>query len=222
MAGNSSFWTLSVLILFDFVFPSQLISRPLESSDATNQKAMLGEEQVQQASDQVNRIQSKTRQKRSPRISPMVITNRFTAIAPAWFYSLLSNFVKHKQNETLWTGSTGSQLLANFFRTLAAIVEFSGIHSSHVLAADLLQLVWSFRDADVAEVRLSVLVSVATSIAMLPEEKILSVLLEEGGGLPQIMGDISEKDPDNKCRSLALSISRSIVDALESVNNPLF
>jgi hypothetical protein len=128
--------------------------------------------------------------------------------------------MQHKDNETIWTGSTGSHFLASLFRTLAAIVEFSGIHCSQVLAKDLLQLVWPFRTADVAEIRLSVLVSVATSVAMLPEDRILTLLLSDGDSLPQIMSDISASDPDRNCRSLALTISQSIVDVLESVHDP--
>lgn len=129
--------------------------------------------------------------------------------------------MKQKDNEALWTGSTGSQFLANLFRTLAIIVEFSGIHCSQVLANDLLEVVWSFRTADVAEVRLSVLVSVATSIALLPEDRVFSLLLlKDNDSLPQTLSDISRTDPDNNCRSLATSISRSIVDALESVDDP--
>ena len=165
--------------------------------------------------EQVTRIESKTRRKRSPRTSPLLLTNRFTAVAPLWFYSLLSNFIQQKDNETLWSGSSGTIFLANLFRTLAAFVEFSGIQSSQVLAKDLLDLVWSFRTADVAEVRLAVLVSVATSVAMLSEERILTLLVDDGNSLPQTMKQISASDPDSTCRNLACAISRSIVEALE-------
>lgn len=83
------------------------------------------------------------------------------------------------------------------------------------MAKDLFELVWSFRDADVAEIRLSVLVAVATSIAMLPEERMLALLMEGGDSLPRIMSDMSSRDPDKNCRSLALTISQSLVEVLD-------
>jgi hypothetical protein len=161
------------------------------------------------------RIQSKTRRKRSKSKPLSLVQNRFNTVAPIWFYSLLAKFMEHRENVTLWRGSTGSQLLANLFRTLATIVEFSGLHSSQILGKDLFDLVWAFRTADVAEVRLSVLVSIATSFAMLPGDRFIA-LFQHGdvGSLPRIMNSISRSDPDEGCRALALTISRSLDDVL--------
>jgi hypothetical protein len=190
--------------------------RPLEDTNVPATKIDKDMKQLQHTSEQVVRIQSKTRRKRSPRTSPRTLSNRFTSIAPIWFYSLVAGFMAHKENEALWSGSTGSQFLANLFRTLSIIVEFSGIYGSpQVMAKDLFELVWSFRDADVAEIRLSVLVAVATSIAMLPEERMLALLMEGGDSLPRIMSDMSSRDPDKNCRSLALTISQSLVEVLD-------
>ena len=155
---------------------------------------------------------SKTRRKRSKRSSPTIITNEFSRIAPIWFYSLVSNFIKKKDSDVLWSGSTGNHFLANLFRTLAAIVEFSGIHASQVLAMDLLDLVWQFRAADIAEVRLSVLISLATAVAMIPPEKLQPVLRERNRSIPDAISDMATTDPDQHCRSIAQAISTSVVD----------
>lgn len=170
---------------------------------------------------QVTRLNAKTRRKRSPRLVPVIIKNTFMHVAPTWFYSLMGQFLKERDNETLWSGSTGSQLLASLFRTLAVIVEFAGVPSAPVLAKDLMELVWSFVDADVAEVRMAVLISVATSIAMLPEDRVLSILLEHGESFPLAIGSMSRTDPDNNCRQLATTISQSIANVLRDIQSTL-
>lgn len=142
--------------------------------------------------NQISRARSKTLQKRS-RSQQKAITNHFSNIAPLWFYSLISEFVKHKEDQSLWTGPIGSTLLAYFFRCLATIVEFSGVQASQVLANDLLDLVWDFRTADVREVRLSVLVALSSSIAMLSNEKLIKLLFEEAI-LPKTMHEMSRTD----------------------------
>jgi hypothetical protein len=164
-----------------------------------------------------SRVLSKTRKKRSRPVQKM-IKNRFSPIAPMWFYSMVAGFFKHKANEALWTGSTGSIFLTYLFRCLAAIVEISGIQASQILAADLFDLVWEFRDADVAEIRLSVLVAVSTSVAMLPEERISMLLLREDSSLPKAIANMSSMDPDKDCRSLSKLISQTMFDVMKTNN----
>ena len=182
--------------------------------DETHEKPSLPDKS-HEIPNQLSRIETKSRRKRSVRNTPRSIKNNFTPISPVWFYSLLANFIKEKENEALWSGSVGSQLLANLFRTLATTVEFTGFYGSQVLAKDLFDLVWSFRTADVAEVRLSVLISIATSLAMTPEDNFASLLLRNGNinTLPQIMNEISARDPDKSCRVLALRIVDSLNQA---------
>merc|ERR1712194_891932 len=108
---------------------------------------------------------------------------------------------KHREDKALWTASTGSILLAYFFRCLAMIVAFSGLQISEILANDLLDLVWDFRTADVQEVRLAVLVAVFTAVAKLSNEKLINLLIEEGH-LAKTMHEMSHTDPDKECRSL--------------------
>jgi hypothetical protein len=187
--------------------------RKLDSRSAQVDSTSLAIDRI--ADNHLARIQKKTRQKRSRPVLPSSIENRFHSVAPIWFYSVVSNFIKHKENEALWRGSIGSILLANLFRTLATIVEFSGMYSSQVLGKDLFDLVWTFRSADVAEVRMSVLVSIATSFAMLPSEK-FAAFFQNGdmSALPQVMNEISERDPDKGCRTLAMTISKSLGEVM--------
>lgn len=164
--------------------------------------------------NQVSRVLSKSRRKRS-RSQQKAINNHFSNTAQMWFYLLIMGFIKHRDDENLWAGSTGSIFLAYFFRCLATIVEFSGIQASQVLANDLLDLVWDFRTADVPEVRLSALVAVSTSIAMLSNEKLISLLFGEAN-LPITLHEMSRIDPDKECRSLCQTISLSIHEVLNS------
>ena len=164
--------------------------------------------------NQISRVLSKSRRKRS-RSQQKAINNHFSNTAQMWFYLLITGFIKHRENENLWAGSTGSILLAYFFRCLATIVEFSGVQVSQVLANDLLDLVWDFRTADVPEVRLSALVAVSTSIAMLSNEKLISLLFGETN-LPITLHEMSRIDPDKECRSLCQTISLSIHEVLNS------
>ena len=159
----------------------------------------------------MTRLQSKTRWKRSARAEPLVLSNKFVSIAPLWFYKIVTAFIEHREKEEMWTGFSGSQFLANLFRCLAVIVEFSGISCHAVLAQDLLELVWPFINADIAEIRTSVLVAIATSLSMLPEDRVLMLLLQEPNyQLPQIVHTISSMDPDKDCRILASFISQTI------------
>ena len=128
-----------------------------------------------------------------------------------WFYSLLHKFIDNNENVSLWRDSTGSHFLASFFRVLAAIVEFSGIHSAQVLGKDLFDLVWSFRDADVAEVRISVLVATATSFAMTPVDRLLALFMDHDIlTISLALNVISENDPDSGCRTIAQTIRQSL------------
>jgi hypothetical protein len=162
-----------------------------------------------------SRVLSKTRWKRSRPIQ-RAIQNRFAPIAPTWFYLMVAGFFRQKENDALWTGPTGSIFLTYLFRCLSTIVEVSGVQASQVLAGDLFDLVWGFRYADVAEIRLSVLVAVATSVAVLPEEKIFMLLLREDSSLPKDIADMSSRDPNEECRSLSKSISQTMFELVRN------
>lgn len=167
----------------------------------------------QKKQEQLTRIQGNTRWKRSRPKPPEIVRNRFTAIAPMWFYSLIRKFIDNKEKESLWKDSAGSHFLATFFRALATIVEFSGMNSAQVqvMGKDLFELVWAFKDADVAEIRLSVLVATATSFAMMPLDCLLTHFMDHDiFSISNALNAISKNDPDNGCRTIAQSISQSL------------
>jgi hypothetical protein len=148
-----------------------------------------------------------------------IISNRFGQVAPVWFYTLIGSFIERKEDPTLWGGPIGSTLLARMFITLASFVEASGnCPGTDVLAKDLFELVWSFRDAEVAEVRMSVLCAVAVSVKLLREEVLIGMLLSGSAQeLPNILQQIGLGDADVSCRHLAQMITRHVAIAIQSV-----
>jgi len=148
------------------------------------------------------------------------IFNRFVAVAPVWFYSLIDLFWKKKNESSLWGGHIGSTLLARFFITLAVIVENCGLHpSTEVLAKDLFDLVWIFREAEISEVRSSVLCAVGTSLGLLRDETLLPLLFDDSPekNLRKYLHETAESDPDDICRSLAGDIGRSITNSVRAI-----
>jgi hypothetical protein len=187
----------------------------LEEQDSSDHDSSI----VKTVSAHLEKLESQTRRKRSAHSQPHTISNKFASIAPSWFYSLLGNFIQRKGDTAMWSGSTGSRLLAHFFFALTTIVEFSGTTSpgTPVLAKDLFELVWSFRTVEVADVRKSVLVAVATTMALVPEDQIVAMLT--GGDLSQVLAEIAQKDPDRDCRKLASSISLSVLQTMDSLHD---
>jgi hypothetical protein len=150
-----------------------------------------------------------------------IISNRFGQVAPVWFYTLVGSFIERKEDPILWGGPIGSTLLARMFITLASFVESSGnCPGTDVLAKDLFELVWSFRDAEVAEVRMSVLCAVAVSVKLLREEVLVGMLLSGSAQeLPNILQRIGLGDADESCRHLANMITRHVASAIQSVGH---
>lgn len=139
-----------------------------------------------------------------------MIENKFAEIAPVWFYAMVHAFWDRSDDSSLWGGHVGSLFLTYFIQTLSVIVESCGPHQpgSQVLAKDLLTLVWNFRNAEVAEVRTSVLLAVGTSLATMSQENILRILLDDSGlpsiaDLPQYLQLTSVNDCDPQCRAIA-------------------
>lgn len=151
----------------------------------------------------------------------MIFENRFTSIAPVWFYSLISHFVERKNESSLWSGHIGATLLARMLVTLAVIVESCGNDpTTDVLARDLFELVWGFRTAEVAEVRAGVLTAVATCIASVREEMMVRLIAHSNSNsngsmdnLPRYLRETAHADPDEKCRALAVDIVGQLSNA---------
>ena len=146
------------------------------------------------------------------------IRNSFTQVAPIWFYSLVRAFLERKEDSRLWKGSIGATFLSTLFQTLAAFVECSRYGPS-VLAKDLVQLVWGFHQADVGEVRTSVLLAVSVSFRHLGTDDALNLLLEgTAHNMPEALHSIVSKDPDEKCRELALGLLSNITQTIDSMS----
>jgi hypothetical protein len=152
--------------------------------------------------------------------------NKFTLIAPLWFYALLGKFIEHRDESRLWGGEIGATLLANFLITLSRIVACSGRfdNQSHILAKDLIQLVWTFRNADIADVRVSVLYAVGTSLDVLPQNVALQVLFGDfsvDSNMTQAIQTMTSSDPDDNCRSLSRIVFDKIVSTVQCIESPI-
>jgi hypothetical protein len=145
------------------------------------------------------------------------VDNKFANIAPAWFYAMVHSFWDRSGDSSLWSGHVGSLFLTYFIQTLSIIVESCGPHQpgSQLLARDLLTLVWNFRDAEVPEVRASVLIAVGTSLATMSHENIARFLLDDSSSpsmadLPQFLRLTSVNDSDPKCRAIAANVASTM------------
>jgi hypothetical protein len=128
--------------------------------------------------------------------------------------------MKHREHAHMWAGDVGSKFLARLFVSLCVIVESSGnTPGTNVIANDLFQLVWSFRDAEVAEVRASVLCGVATSLACLGSDAVVSLVTSgQADGLPQFLIETARGDPDKDCRELATEVSQTVTKAIRAIS----
>jgi hypothetical protein len=144
----------------------------------------------------------------------------FGQVAPAWFYTLVTGFLQRKDEYALWGGSLGARLLASFFCTLATILECSGNSpGASILAKDLIELVWTFRAAEIAEVRVVVLACVAASVSVLPEDEVANVIVSTSGLLIFLEFTIQE-DPSQESKEMAAAIIKTVGSAFDSMQSP--
>lgn len=172
------------------------------------------------ASKSLSTLESRTRRWGRGRLETKTVTisNRFVQIAPVWFYGLIGNFMECKDNSTLWGGNIGASLLARLFNTLSTIVECCGIHpGSDIMAKDLFEMVWLFREAEIPDVRMSVLTSTATCIRLLRDETLLQLLLDQSASVSRALQLIAATDSNSTCRKIAQVISASLDSSLKSV-----
>jgi hypothetical protein len=158
---------------------------------------------------------------RRPGVEQQRLENRFAPVAPEWFYLLLGRFVKCKGNTTLWGGDVGATLLSSLILTLGRILSCTGRFTPgvDVLAKDLWELVWSFRLADVAQVRLSVLYAVGTAISFLREDSLMTLLLDSTNeNLITNVQLMCDDDPDEECRAIANQLRYVVVASLKAMD----
>jgi len=147
------------------------------------------------------------------------VVNRFSTVAPMWFYALLRNFIKRREDAVLWGGSVGSMLLSKLLLSLAMIVELSGRgRSTETMAKDLFDCVWGFHQAEISEVRIASLCAVTAALSNMQDDMLLQILYEErAGNLSSSLKQIVTQDPDQECRNVAATIAKNVARALESM-----
>lgn len=178
-----------------------------------------GNEVQVRADRAVASIESRTRRWGGARrqSKPVTVVNMFGPIAPAWFYALISGFMKHKDDTALWGGANGAHVLTNFLIALATIVECSGlVPGTEILARDLCEFAWSFRSIDMPEVRAAVLIAIANSLAVVRDDALMSVLYSLSE-LPEYLRGVALKDSDETCRRMAATISTNVSQLLGSM-----
>ena len=148
----------------------------------------------------------KTRRWGRGRRSNESVSNKFGDLAPLFFYPLIQGFTESNHNENLWGGKNGGRLLwCLLIASLSTFVESSGNHpGTSVIASDLLDLSWSFYQAQNPEVRLAVLIAVATCLPYCSPDSLARLLCTER--LPNHLQSIAVSDPHIDCRQLASRI----------------
>ena len=96
-------------------------------------------------------------------------------------------------------------------------MESAGNHPcSIVLASDLFELAWPFRNADRAEIRMAVLITIATCGQFLHEE-FLTSYMNRDEGLATYLRTSAQRDSDSSCRRIATLVSKSIASNVLSL-----
>jgi hypothetical protein len=152
---------------------------------------------------------SKTRRWRKHRSPSTSTPNRFGPISVQMIFCLFTFLSQTRTDEVIWGGSAGERFLSEFLKTLSIMLHCSRTHPSsalRVLAVDLFELAWSFRDAICADVRHAALLAVLTCVSILP----LEVVIQNAHGMSSFLTHCSTRDDNADCRSLASLIAGSI------------
>jgi hypothetical protein len=175
------------------------------------------------ASDGSATLSQRTRRWGTRKSAGIKIVNKFTGVAPTWFYALLGNFIERRQDAVLWGGAVGSALLSKLLFSLTVVVELSGRgRMTEIMAKELFELVWGFRQAEVPEVRIAALCSVASAITNMHSNDLLHILYDNrADSLSFSLRQIVSSDPDQECRDMATKISQTVAQALEASGTSL-
>ena len=147
-------------------------------------------------------------------IQNRIVENRFGPVAPAFFYPLVQGFLSSKSEERIWGGDKGGTLLSILVIALSTFVENSGRHpGTVVLAKDLFELSWTFIVAENNEVRLAVLIALATCLLHVSEDYLMLVICGTEDVL-RVLSRIATMDTDENCRVLAASIRHSLQSSI--------
>ena len=134
--------------------------------------------------------------------SEIRVVNKFGPVAPFFFYPLVQGFLESKTRDELWNGDNGAALISCLLITLSSFVDNSGAHpGTGILAKDLFELCWSFHNAENSEVRIAVLVALATCFCHLPMEALVQMCYADE--VPRFLENTKVEDSDERCRRLA-------------------
>jgi hypothetical protein len=219
-----------VCVLVCFVVPE----RPLDIPRISGRRELLRESECKRSDHSIATLPNVALDDRTRRwgkgrhqdVEPKSIVNRFARVAPEWFYLLMGRFVSCKDNSTLWGGEIGATLLSSMIVTFSRMVICCGPYTPgvDVLANDLLELVWPFRIADVAQVRAAVLYGVGTAMGHLRDETMVTWLLnarssyDSSNPITNIRFMVNN-DPDSECRTLANQLSYTIAASLHAIDS---
>lgn len=216
-------WGLSVRL--DILQTIETASYELCGAKSFAAKNFLSEKPISNGKVHKNEIvESRTRRWRSLSRETVTVANRFGQVAPVWFYELVGGFVRSRDDPKLWGSANGARLLSAFMMALATIVECSGMSmGTEILAKDLIQFCWTFRVAEAAEIRRSVLFAIANSLVILKDDMLLDVLHGRSGeNISDFLQRSALEDSDKTCRSLAITLSKGIGEALRSDRSLLY
>mmetsp|Transcript_19826 Transcript_19826/g.27886 ORF Transcript_19826/g.27886 Transcript_19826/m.27886 type:complete len:532 (-) Transcript_19826:91-1686(-) len=161
----------------------------------------------------ISALENKTRRWGRSRRNEISVVNKLIPLAPSFFYTLVKSFMVCRSNTSIWDGENGEHLLSKVIVTMCTIVDNVGNNPSvSVLASDLFDLSWSFREAESSEVRIAILVSLATAMAYLPQEYLTKIFFGShrnvaSGELQRFLENTSLNDPDERCRRVAAQLT---------------
>lgn len=122
-----------------------------------------------------------------------------------------------RERSELWGHETGSYLLALWLNTLNCVVHCVGPYApaADLMVRDFFRLAWTFRDAEVPEVRMAVLHAVSTVFGCVQYDV---QLLDTSAlkALTEYVKEAEHSDPEEDCRTLASKLSNNMTGSIHS------
>ena len=198
---------------------SNIFHRPIDMNKpkVSGKRSLVEKELFRAESNQtiVENLQPRTRRWGRLNIKKNIkttVTNRFGPICPLIFYGLLAKFNESKENTNIWDGPNGVHLISKFIVTLSTIVQSSGLYpGTSILASELYAFVWSFIDAESAEVRQAVLLCLGVCIPFVPDNMLME-MIQKDQGLTSYLETAMMEDTDLQCRKLATAILSILIE----------
>ncbi|XP_053327293.1 telomere length regulation protein TEL2 homolog [Spea bombifrons] len=152
------------------------------------------------------RIESKTRRfaKGSSVAAPVSAPNSFHPVAGHFFFPLIQNFDRPVVTFDLM--GEDCLVLGRMVHTLGILMHLA-IHATVApqMGKALLEFVWVLRYHNDSFVRQGLLFCVSTVLLSVPWERLMTDMVEEILETQRWLADVTEKDPDDDCRRIALN-----------------